>query len=272
MKSMDIGYDMITAMYLLRRLGIDILNSTDSIKWDSAEIPQRPRDSAIQRAYYIEDSPLVPSATKRLAEMLDAKNQKSNLKDIAEWALKLDKNQQKKFGLGFDGTLGQWKGNLYNIHLKEDAIPYYGKPYKITQIYESRLKVEVEVLCEIGLLKKINQSQRAAPCFIIPKKDTTNRFWPDFRELNKRIKRYLFPIPNIQDLLMELEGFQRATSLGLNMGYYHIELSADSKKICIVVLPWGKYEYQKLPMGICNSPDVFQEVMPNLFRDLEFAR
>jgi hypothetical protein len=85
--------------------------------------------------------------------------------------------------------------------------------------------MEVERLVEIGVLKKVNQSKWAAPSFIIPKKDDTVRFINDFRELNKRIKRKPFPIPNIQDMLLNLEGFQYATSLDLNMGYYHIELS-----------------------------------------------
>ena len=66
---MDMGYDMIIGMDLLRGLGINILNSTSSIKWDSAEIPQRPRDSTIQSSYYVEDPPLVAAATKRLTEI-----------------------------------------------------------------------------------------------------------------------------------------------------------------------------------------------------------
>ena len=78
----------------------------------------------------------------------------------------------------------------------------------------------------------------------------------DFRELNKRIKRKPFPIPKIHDLLLKLEGFKYASiSLDLNMGYYHIELSPFSKKLSTIVLPWGKYEYQKLPMGLSNGPD-----------------
>jgi hypothetical protein len=56
------------------------------------------------------------------------------------------------------------------------------------------------------------------------------------------------------------------------MGYYHIELSPDSKRLCTIVLPWGKYEYQKLPMGLSNSPDIFQEKMSTLFGDLEYVR
>ena len=87
----------------------------------------------------------------------------------------------------------------------------------------------------------MNRSKWAAPTFIIPKKDGTVRFISDFRELNKRIKRKPYPIPKIQDLMQKIKGFQYGTSLDLNMGYYHIELSPQSKQICTIVLPWGKY-------------------------------
>jgi transposase InsO family protein len=63
-----------------------------------------------------------------------------------------------------------------------------------------------------------------------------------------------------------------ATSLDLNMGYYHIELSPNSSELCTIVLPWGKYEYLRLPMGLCNSPDIFQEKMSELMYDLEYVR
>ena len=56
------------------------------------------------------------------------------------------------------------------------------------------------------------------------------------------------------------------------MGYYHIALDPDSRKLCTIILPWGKYEYQRLPMGLCNSPDIFQEKMCSLFADLEHVR
>ena len=56
------------------------------------------------------------------------------------------------------------------------------------------------------------------------------------------------------------------------MGYYHIKLCPFSRKLCTIVLPWGKYEYQKLPMGLCNSPDIFQEKMNDLFAGLHYVR
>ena len=81
-----------------------------------------------------------------------------------------------------------------------------------------------------------------------------------------------FPIPNIQDMLLNLEGFRCATSLDLNMGYYHIKLSPNSKRLCTLVFPFGKFEMQRLPMGSCNSPDIFQEKMLELFDGLDFVR
>ena len=54
------------------------------------------------------------------------------------------------------------------------------------------------------------------------------------------------------------------------MGYYHIELSPDSQCLCTIVTPWGKYSYKRLPMGLCNSPDIFQEKISELMWGLDF--
>ena len=56
------------------------------------------------------------------------------------------------------------------------------------------------------------------------------------------------------------------------MGYYHILLSPNSRKLCTIVLPFRKFECVKLPMGLCNSPDIFQEKMSELFQGFEYVR
>jgi hypothetical protein len=93
----------------------------------------------------------------------------------------------------------------------------------------------------------------------------------NFHSLNKRIKQKPYPIPKIQDILLKLKGFQYATTHDLNMGYYHMKLSPLSTCLCTIVMPFGKYEYHHLPMGLCNSPDIFQERMYKIFSDLEYT-
>ena len=63
------------------------------------------------------------------------------------------------------------------------------------QNYKPTLKKEVNRLIKIGVLKKINNSQSAAPTFIIPKINGTVRFISYLRELNKTIKTKPYPIP-----------------------------------------------------------------------------
>jgi len=275
----NVHYDMIIGNDLLERLKVDLKYSTATIEWDGAEIPMKSRDATIEDSYYIHDTPCLEEAAERIKQILDAKYAPANIDELTTKCTYLTLQQQedlnfllKKYESLFDGSLGTWKGESYDIELRSDATPYHARAFPIPRIHEQTLRHEVDRLCQIGVLKKVNRSEWAAPTFIIPKKDGSVRFISDFRELNKRIKRKPFPIPKIQDLLLKLEGFQYATSLDLNMGYYHIELSPDSKRLCTIVLPWGKYEYQKLPMGLCNSPDIFQEKMSTLMGDLEFVR
>jgi Reverse transcriptase (RNA-dependent DNA polymerase)/Retroviral aspartyl protease len=275
------NYDMIIGRDLLQELGIVLHFGDQTIAWDNALTPMKNHASISNNDLVATESETgaIADATERMNKILEAKYAPENTNDVVTECKHLSKNEQlqllvvlNKYKSLFDGTLGHWQGETYDITLKPDAKPYHARPYPIPKAYEDTLKLEVERLCKIGVLKRINHSEWGSPTFIIPKKDKTVRFISDFHELNKRIKPQPFPLPKIQDLLLKLEGFQFATSLDLNMGYYHIELSPHAKQLCTIVLRWGKYEYQRLPMGLCNSPDIFQEKMSVPMADLEHVR
>jgi hypothetical protein len=46
-------------------------------------------------------------------------------------------------------------------------------------------------------------------------------------------------------MLLKLEGFKYATSLDLNMGYYHIKLSPESKRLCTIVCYLGVNHHKR---------------------------
>ena len=69
--------------------------------------------------------------------------------------------------------------------------------------------------------------------------------------------------------MQQLEGFQYATALDLNMGYYTIDLAESSKDITTIVTEFGKFRYNKLPMGMCISGDIFQAKVNELLGDID---
>ena len=69
----------------------------------------------------------------------------------------------------------------------------------------------------------------------------------------------------INETLLKLEDFQYFMLLDLSMGYHHIRISKNSSTLCTVILLWGGYRSQSLPMGVANSRDILQHKMNDLF-------
>ena len=184
----DLGrYDMIIGRDILEELGIDIKFSNNTMEWDDKVVPMKSIDAEVEDSFHAEDSEAMQDATDRIKQILDAKYEPADLDEVVASCKHLDANKQKalrqlldKHKTLFDGTLGQWKGETYDVELKAGAEPYHARPFPIPRVHENTLRMEVDRLCKTGVLKKVNRSEWAAPTFIIPKKDGTVRFISDF--------------------------------------------------------------------------------------------
>jgi transposase InsO family protein len=280
------SYDMIIGRDLMHALGINLLFDTAQISWDNATIQMQSPEmlqgdwiNDMEQEILFAHDPTTTDA-ERIQDIIESKYCPADLNKIVQECTHLTAEEQRqllnllqKFEGLFDGTLGTWNTEPIQLELKDPNVkPYHARPYPVPYSQEKRLKEEIKRLCQYGVLRKINDSEWACPMFTIAKPDGSLRSLADLREVNKVIKRKPFPLPKITDMLQKLEGFMYATSLDLNMGYYHMRLTPFSSRLCTIVLPWGKYEYCRLPMGLCVSPDIFQEKMSELMAGLDFAR
>ncbi len=281
-------YDMIIGDDLMQELGIDLLYSKHLMVWENNEVAMKNRgllkDTKMTQHIYrmhVEDSPIIQKAEARKMKILDADYSAVDLAEHCNGLKHLDLEAKNilfkslsNYPELFSGGLGKATGiKPIHLELKSDATPYHIKrAFTIPQCYMETTKKEIDRLCRIGVLEKNSNSEWGCGTFIRPKKTGDVRVCTDFRELNKHIKRKAFPIPKISELLQSLAGFKTATALDLSMGYYHIPLDEESQQLCSFVMPWGKYRYKRLPMGIKVAVDVFQEVMTELFSDLDYVR
>ena len=278
-------YDLIIGIETLGRWK-SLLDFCDRVvTLDGLQAPMKSNDELMDRRslYNTYREAIEPKSTKeettRVTKILDAKYEKADLpKVVEENCAHLTSDQQdallkllQKHEEMFEGQLGEWKGEYVHFELRKDAKPFRGRPFQVPRIHRDTIKKEIKRLCEIGVLEPIEESEWGSPSFIIPKKQGTVRFLTDFRELNKRILRKPYPLPKINETLQNIEGFQWATAIDLNMGYYHLRLDPATSDICTIVFPWGIYRYKRLPMGVACSPDIFQSKMNGLFSDLEYV-
>ena len=143
-------FDMIIGHDLLSELGITLNFKTNSIQWDDIEIQMKPEDAELKTHFHIADSPTLDDATERIKNILDAKYEAANLKEITKACIHLSETKQdglhtllNKYKTLFDGSLSTWTGGPYNIELKPDATPYHARAFPIPKVHEQTLKMEV---------------------------------------------------------------------------------------------------------------------------------
>ncbi len=171
----------------------------------------------------------------------------------------------------FDGTLGVYPHKKVHIDIDPNAKSVHSRPSPVPQIHLKTFKKELNHIVRIFVLAAQQESERASPSFIIPKKDGRVCWISNLRQLNKviRCKQYLLPI--ITDILRKHSGYKFFTKLDISMQYCMFELDKESQDLCTIVTPFGKYKYLRLPMGLKCSPDIAQTAMENVLSDTEDA-
>ncbi len=278
------SYDMIIGSDLMEDLGIILDYSEKEVRWEGHTVPMKERgtlkdDDTLQFLYEIHtEPPQIQEAEERRDRILDADYSAVDIDKYVCEQKHLDSDQKAKLQevlkshpTLFGGGLGTLKVDPVHIELKPGSKPYHHRLYPIPQSQVKTTKKEMGRLTDIGVFKEASDSEWAAPTFVQPKKTGDVRILTDFRKLNACIVRKPFPLPKISDILLKLSGFKYATAIDLSMGYYHIPIDEESQKLCSTVLPWGKYQYKRLPMGMANAPDIFQKVMTDVLGDLDFV-
>ena len=269
----DSPYDMIVGNDVLLPIGFDFLLSIKAMKWLDSIVPWKPisyfQDATINgfinesHCFFIESAmessidehfPCALSYATTGAKIKESKYELTPTQEIVDAQKHLDSGQRADLFKVLDqfqplfngnliaqGKLPEFSGPKVSLELLPEAIPVRSRPYPVPAKHRDIFKLELDRLEQIGVLSRTGPQQWLSPTFIVPKKDGRVRWVSDFRALNKCLKRKVYNLPRIQDILKKRSGYRYFTKIDISMQYYTFELDESSKDLCTITTPFGNY-------------------------------
>ena len=129
---------------------------------------------------------------------------------------------------------------------------------------------QVEEMYEQGIISP-SRSPWSSPAVLVRKKDGTLRFCVDYRKLNAVTLKDAHPLPRIDDTLEALQGCQYFSTLDLQKGYYQVPVRREDRPKTAFSTSFGElWEFNVLPMGVCNGPATFARMMEQVLHGLQW--
>lgn len=163
---------------------------------------------------------------------------------------------------------GKAKDFVHRIRLS-DSKPFRLPYRRLSPSHYEKLRVALNEMEERDLIRK-STSEYASPLVLVWKKNGDLHLCTDFWWLNARTIRDAHPLPHQADALAALGGNAFFSTMDLTSGYYNVEVHEEDRKFTAFTSPFGLYEYNRLPQGLCNSPATFMRMMMAIFGDQNF--
>ena len=113
--------------------------------------------------------------------------------------------------------------------------------------------------------------------YVIVEKDTGNAHAPnhtvkkklriclDPRDLNEALEREPYHTRSVDEITAKLQGMTVFTIVDFRKGYWMVVLHPDSRKLTCMALPFGRFQWTRLPMGTVVAQDIFQSKLDAIF-------
>ena len=137
---------------------------------------------------------------------------------------------------------------------------------RIPPSVHNEVRAHIEDLLARGIIRP-STSPWASPIVVVRKKSGELRLCVDYRKLNDVTKKDSFPIPRIDECLDALGGATHFSSLDLASGYYQVAMAEEDRAKTAFTCPFGLFEYERMPFGLCNAPATFQRLMQSVMHD-----
>lgn len=163
----------------------------------------------------------------------------------------------------FEGDLGCTNLISHEIPVLDDA-PVRQRYRRIPPSDYDAVKAHIHQLLESKVVRE-SSSPYASPIVLVRKKDGSIRLCVDYRQLNRKTRKDAFPLPRIDESLDALSGSKWFSTMDLVSGYNQVPVAERDKHKTAFCTPFGLFEFNRMPFGLCNAPGTFQRLMERMF-------
>ena len=131
-------------------------------------------------------------------------------------------------------------------------------------------KNHIKELLDANIISPVS-SPYSSPIVLVRKKSGALRLCIDYRRINLKTVKCNYPLPKIEDLFTTLSGARVFSQMDLAKAYYQVGMTERAKKISAFVTPFGTFQFERMPMGMKNSPQTFSRLMGKVFADMDLV-
>ena len=131
---------------------------------------------------------------------------------------------------------------------------------------EDQVDKEIETLLRKGIIRK-SESPWNSPIVVVKKPNNDLRICLNYRKLNAMTNRPTYHIPDSQQIFDSLAGARFFSTLDLSNAYYQCEIKEEHKKFTAFNSRRGRFEFNRMPFGLCGAPFTFQKLMSEVLKD-----
>ncbi|WVZ76592.1 hypothetical protein U9M48_024557 [Paspalum notatum var. saurae] len=140
------------------------------------------------------------------------------------------------------------------FELLPGTAPIAKRQYRVPPKEQELIKENIDELLGKGFIRP-SSSPWAFPVLFVDKKDGSRRMCVDYRALNDVTIKNKYPLPRIDDLFDQLQG------------YHQMKIRPSNIPKTAFITRFGLYEYTVMSFGLTNAPTYFMNLMNKVFME-----
>jgi hypothetical protein len=128
--------------------------------------------------------------------------------------------------------------------------------------------MELEKLKRVGIIFSITHLEWLSSPMVVINKNGEICLCVEFCDLNRARVKHNYPLPNMEMLLQQVNGYSLMSILDEFSGYNCVLVAEEDRSKIYFITPSRTYAYVLMPFSLKSASATFESAMDHAFRDL----